>query len=92
MSSTDEQTKKAIAAVGGDEMLRKLRAKGVQSIDGGVIFHVPLLGGLVSVRVTEAESSWNVELRFDMLETSHQMLRAVPTEKVGLILETLFML
>ena len=77
--------------MGGDEMMTRLRAKGVESCDGGILFYVPVLGGLVQVRVTKAEHCWDVDLKVDMLATVPRTLKEIPTEKLGLILEGLFL-
>jgi hypothetical protein len=90
MSSTNDQASEALAAIGGDEMVKRLRAKGVESCDGGILFYVPLLGGLVQVRVTKAAKCWDVNLLVDALTTMPRTIESVPTEKLGLILGGLF--
>lgn len=89
-SSKLDLAKEALAAMGGDEMVKRLRAKGVESCDGGILFYVPLLGGLVQVRVTKAAKCWDVDLTFDMLATAPRTIREVPSEKLELILKSLF--
>jgi hypothetical protein len=92
MSSRKDNAQEAINAIGGDRVITRLKARCIEGYDYGVRFYVPLLGGLVQVRVVRGAKCWDVELEFDVLATSPKVIKDVPADKLPLIIESLFVL
>lgn len=92
MASNLDHAQKAIDLIGGDEVMTRLRVRQVESINNGVQFFVPLLGGLVGVRIVRNEGHWDIDLGLDVLNTTPRRIQEVPDGNLKLIIHHLFVL
>lgn len=92
MSSNLSDAKRILDLIGGDDVITRLKAKGVEGTNKGLRFLVPILGGLVEVRISKALKCWDISLEFDMLSTAPRLIKDVPDEKLSSMVRYLFSL
>jgi hypothetical protein len=90
MTSNLDCAKEALALIGGEETLKKLGARGVESCEKGLRLLVPILGGLTEVKIVKATRCWDIKIKFDKLRTVPSLVKEVPSEKLKSMLHHLF--
>lgn len=91
MTSNYEDAKEAIRLIGGDEVMTRIKARTVESCDGGVQFEVPLLGGRVNVRIVRAPKCWDLHIDGSVLYHGPQKLDELSDEDLGPAFQSIFL-